>query len=200
MLIDYTTQSSAQRYALMSQSIIPRPIAWIVTESREGILNIAPFSYFTGLSSQPPTVIVSIGHKSDGTPKDTLRNIRQTGRCTICMVEESALERMHFSSKSLEAERSEAEVFDIPTERIVPLYPSIVSGTPTALFCSLYHEIDLTGSKTIPIILEIASQYIDESAVEIQEERYTLTFRPVARVGRSYALLGEEITPPKMPD
>ena len=111
MMIDYATQTVAQRYALMAQTIIPRPVAWIVTEDSEGRVNIAPFSYFTGLSSQPPTVVVSIGHKSDGTPKDTLQNIRNTKRCTLCMTDESRLEAMHFSSKPLPHERSEADYF-----------------------------------------------------------------------------------------
>ena len=101
MLIDYKDQELTQKYQLMAQTIIPRPIAWIVTEDKDGIINVAPFSYFIGLSSQPPTVLVSIGHKADGTPKDTLQNIRETKKCTICMVDEAHLEMMHFSSKGL---------------------------------------------------------------------------------------------------
>lgn len=192
MLIDYKTQSLKERYGLMAQSIIPRPIAWIVTQSSAGIVNIAPFSYFTGLSSEPPTVIVSIGHKSDGSPKDTLKNIRETGKCTICMVDEKELTPMHYSSKSLPAEESEADRFEIPTRQIDPGFPPIVEGVPTAFFSTLHQEIDLQGSKTIPIVLEIQKQYINDQT--------GLTFRPVARIGRAYAFLGTEITPPEIPE
>ncbi|WP_223175432.1 flavin reductase [Sulfurimonas autotrophica] len=55
--------------------------------------NIAPFNYFMGFSSEPATMIVSIGHKSDGSEKDTLRNIKESGKCTICMVDEAHLNR-----------------------------------------------------------------------------------------------------------
>ena len=109
MFVDYDEKALTQRYQLMAQSIIPRPIAWVVTEY-DGVLNVAPFSYFMGLSSEPPTMIISIGHKSDGSQKDTLRNLRESKKCTICMVDESLLEKMHFSSKELADDVSEAEL------------------------------------------------------------------------------------------
>jgi flavin reductase (DIM6/NTAB) family NADH-FMN oxidoreductase RutF len=105
MNIDFNKVNPTDIYKLMSHSIIPRPIAWIVTRQNK-ITNIAPFSYFTALSSNPPTMIVSIGHKADGTPKDTLENIRKTGACTICIAHPKQLNKMHFSSKSLAANQS----------------------------------------------------------------------------------------------
>ncbi len=68
MLIDYTNLDSNKRYKIMSNTVIPRPIAWIVTED-EGIINAAPFSYFTPLSSDPAIVVVSIGQKNTVFPK-----------------------------------------------------------------------------------------------------------------------------------
>jgi len=59
-----------ENYKLMAQTILPRPIAWVVTENN-GVVNIAPFSYFIGLSSEPASVLISVGHKADGTPKDS---------------------------------------------------------------------------------------------------------------------------------
>ena len=145
MLIDYSQKQLTQRYQLMAQTIIPRPIAWIVTYNTQGEINIAPFSYIMGLSSEPPTMVVSIGHKKDGSPKDTLQNIRDTRKCTICMVEEKDLEKMHFSSKGLGKDESEAEVFDIPTKELVDGYPPMIEGVPSAYFCDFNQEIDLGG-------------------------------------------------------
>ena len=199
MLIDYTTQSLGQRYALMSQTIIPRPVAWIVTQNGDGIVNVAPFSYFTGLSSQPPTVVVSIGHKPDGTPKDTLHNIRETKKCTLCLVDEAHLQPMHFSSKALSHEESEAAYFDIPVKKVLASFPPIVEGVPAAFFCTLHQEIDLKGSKTIPLVLEIQQQFLDESVVTEDEGKIAISFKPVARIGKKYAFLGEEIDPPAIP-
>ena len=197
MFVDYDEKALTQRYQLMAQSIIPRPIAWVVTEY-DGVLNVAPFSYFMGLSSEPPTMIISIGHKSDGSQKDTLRNLRASKKCTICMVDESLLEKMHFSSKELADDVSEAELFDIDLERPFEPFPPMVRGTPTAFFCELHQEIDLKGSKTIPLVVEIKQQFIDD-AVIVDSERLTLSYAPLARVGKEYALLGKMIPPPKIP-
>jgi len=195
MIVNYENKELTQRYQLMAQTIIPRPIAWIVTENEEGIVNIAPFSYFMGLSSEPATMIVSIGHKSDGSEKDTLKNLRETKKCTICMVDEAHLEAMHFSSKELPNNESEAAAFDISTKEVVEGFPPMVTDVPSAFFCKLYQEVDLKGSKTIPLIVEIKAQFIDNKIIG-NKEKITLDYAPVARVGKSYALLGKNITPP----
>ena len=195
MIVDYLDKELTQRYQLMAQTIIPRPIAWIVTQNEEGTVNIAPFSYFMGLSSEPATMMVSIGHKSDGSQKDTLKNIRQTKKCTICMVDEAHLEAMHFSSKELGEDESEAVAFDIETEEVVEGFPPMVTDVPSAFFCEFYQEIDLKGSKTIPLVVEIKAQFIDDKIIS-DKERITLDYAPIARVGKSYALLGKNITPP----
>jgi len=197
MVIDYADKELTQKYQLMAQTIIPRPIAWIVTQNSDGVVNIAPFSYFMGLSSNPPTMIVSIGHKSNGVPKDTLKNIRESKKCTICMVDEPLLEKMHFSSKELDENLSEAEVFAIETSTINEDFPPMVKDTPSAFFCELHQEIELKDSQTIPLIVEIKHQYIKDEII-VDKEKITLEYEPVARVGKSYALLGKEITPPKL--
>ncbi|SFV55161.1 Nitrilotriacetate monooxygenase component B [hydrothermal vent metagenome] len=186
-----------ETYKLMAQTIIPRPIAWVVTED-EGVVNIAPFSYFIGLSSEPASVLVSVGHKHDGTPKDTLANIRKHQKCTICMVQESDLEKMHFSSKGLDKELSEAEIFDIKIERLAEGYPPVIKGVPSAYFCELNQEIDLGGGSTIPLVLNVKQIFVDD-AVITDRERLTISFDPVARIGKSYAFLAEEIEAPSIP-
>ncbi|MEA3455123.1 MAG: flavin reductase family protein [Campylobacterota bacterium] len=194
MLIEYNDTEAIENYKLMAQTIIPRPIAWVVTEN-DGVVNVAPFSYFTGLSSNPPTMIISVGHKSDGTPKDTLYNLRKNKKCTLCMVKPEHLEMMHFSSREMQADISEAKTFDIPLENIVEGYPPMIKGAPAAFVCDLYSEVDLGQSKTIPLVIEIKHQFIDDAHIS-DKERLTIDFEPLARVGKSYALLGEEIAPP----
>ncbi len=197
MLIDYSDTNAIEKYKLMAQTIIPRPIAWVVTEN-DGVINVAPFSYFTGLSSNPPTMIFSVGHKSDGTPKDTLYNLRKNKKCTVCMVKPEYLEMMHFSSKELQSDISEAKAFDIPLQKIADGYPPMIQGSPVAFICDLYSEVDLGQSKTIPLIVKIKQQFIDD-AIITDKERMTIDFDPLARVGKSYALLSEEIDPPLLP-
>ena len=194
MLIDFSKTEAPLRYKLMSQSIVPRPIAWIVTEN--GGLNIAPFSFFSGIASNPPTVMVAVGHKQDGTPKDTLRNIRERKTCVICSVTPAALEKMHYSSAELDHAVDEAEHFDIETVRLYEEYPPMIKGAPTAFFCTLAQEVPLEGSKTIPLFLNIDHMYLDDAYAN---EKMHFDLDVVARMGKAYATLGEHIPAPEIP-
>lgn len=196
MLIDFKDQATTDRYKLMSQLVIPRPIAWIVTECE--VVNIAPFSYFTPLSSDPAAMIVSIGHRADGTPKDTLRNLRESKKCVLCITDESKLDMMHLSSKGLDPQQSEAEVFDIPTKKIFDDFPPMVENIKAAFFCEYLQEVDLKGSKTIPVIIEIKHLYIDETIIS-DKNKMSVELDTIARVGRTYAKIGEEMQAPPMP-
>jgi len=197
MIFNLNDTQINDKYKLMAQTIIPRPIAWVVTED-EGIINIAPFSYFIGLSSDPATVLISVGHKSNGIPKDTLANIRKSKKCTICMVDEKSLQKMHFSSKELDKNLSEADIFKIQTESLFDEYPPMIQDVPAAYFCEFNQEIDLGGGSTIPIVLNVKQIYVKDEAI-VDKERMTIMFNPVARIGKSYAFLGDEITPPSIP-
>ncbi len=197
MIFDLEKSEVNDKYKLMAQTIIPRPIAWVVTED-EGVVNIAPFSYFIGLSSSPATVLISVGEKSNGLPKDTLANIRKNGKCTICMVEEKSLEKMHFSSKELEKSISEADEFKIQTKTLFDEFPPMIEDVPAAYFCDFNQEIDLGGGSTIPLVLNVKHIYVDDEVIT-DKERITIEFNPVARIGKSYAFLGDEITPPVIP-
>lgn len=196
MIFNLENNQLNEKYKLMAQTIIPRPIAWVVTEN-EGIVNIAPFSYFIGLSSEPATVLISVGHKSDGTPKDTLANIRKHQKCIICMVDESDLEWMHFSSKELDAKESEADLFEIKTEEMFEGYPPVISNVPCAYACTFNQEIDLGGGSTVPLVLNVKHIYVRDENIT-NKESLSISFKPVARIGKSYAFLGEEIIPPKI--
>lgn len=196
MIVDFEKIEPTDRYKIMSHTIIPRPIAWIVTENEN--INIAPFSYFSALSSKPPTLVVSIGHKKEGSPKDTLKNILQTEKCTICMVDENHLEKMHFSSKELPSNVSESEVFDIKTKKIFDDFPPIIEDIPAAFFCRLYQKIDLKGSKTVPLILEIEKYFVDDKFVT-DPNKFHIELDLIARVGKNYAICNKKIEAPKIP-
>ncbi len=198
MLIDFKENNPHERYMLMVQSIIPRPVAWVMTENK-GVLNIAPFSYFAPLSSEPPALVVSVGHRPDGTPKDTLHNIRTSQKCVVCIVDNAHFEMMHLSSKSLAAGESEVEYFDIKTENILHDFPPIPKAIKVAYFCTLLQEIDLKGSKTIPIVLQVEHLYLADEIVSQEERGNVLRFSAIARVGRGYASLLENLEAPEIP-
>jgi len=196
MFIDFQEKTPSERYFLMANSIIPRPIAWILTEGE--VLNIAPFSYFAPLSSQPATLMISIGHRADGTPKDTLRNLRESKKCVVCIVDEDHFDAMHLSSKGLDASQSELEVFDIPVQRCIEEFPPMPEGIKVAFFCEYLQEVDLKGSKTIPLIVEIKHLYLDNEIIT-DKEKITIEFSSIARMGREYATLNKNIVTPEIP-
>ena len=192
MIVDFEKISPTDRYKIMSHSIIPRPIAWIVTENKT--LNIAPFSYFMALSSNPATLIVSIGHKKDGSPKDSLRNILNTKKCTISLVSADQLEKMHLSSKELPENVSEAQMFDIKTKKIFDDFPPMVKDSPAAFFCRFFQKIDLNGSKTVPLILEIEKYFVNDNFVT-DKQKFHIELELLARVGKEYAICNKKIKP-----
>jgi flavin reductase (DIM6/NTAB) family NADH-FMN oxidoreductase RutF len=196
MLIDFKDKTPTERYFLMANSVIPRPIAWIATQGE--VLNLAPFSYFTPLSSEPPTMVISIGHRPDGTPKDTLRNLREEKRCVISIIDHDHFEAMHLSSKPLEEKQGEAEYFDIATKEVIEGYPPMPEGIKVAFFCEYLQEIELKGSKTIPVIVEIKHLYLDDQIIT-DREKMKVAFGAVARTGRGYASLKEDLVPPTIP-
>jgi flavin reductase (DIM6/NTAB) family NADH-FMN oxidoreductase RutF len=179
-IIDFKDIESKERYKLMSQNIIPRPIAWIVTENN-GIVNVAPFSYFTGVSSVPPLLMVSIGRKKPtiDEPKDTFKNIKETKKATICLVEPDMMEIIDKTGEVLPFNQSEAQKFGIELERIDENFPPIIKGVKRAFFTELYGTFEKDEMKTIPFFLEIKKMYLEGE------------FEPLARVGKGYARLCE---------
>jgi flavin reductase (DIM6/NTAB) family NADH-FMN oxidoreductase RutF len=164
MLIN-PTQNPQQNSHIILQTTTPRPIAWIVTQSQEDIVNIAPYSLFTPLSFEPPRVIVSFRAKEDGAIKDTLRNIRESKKCTICMVTAKNKEIMHQTSEELYYNVSESEKFKIATHSMVEGYPPAIGSSPIAYFCDFDQEIALKEDTTIPLILRIKEIFVDETII-----------------------------------
>ncbi len=75
--MDFSALPPPDCYRLMIQAVVPRPVAWVLSDNGDGSLNLAPFSFFTAISSDPPLLMFSAGKKPDGTPKDTLHNVEE---------------------------------------------------------------------------------------------------------------------------
>src|SRR5438876_794071 len=89
MKVDPRDTTPTNIYKLMVGVIVPRPIAFVSTLSAAGILNLAPFSFFTGISANPPVICFApMIRASDGRKKDTLRNIEETSEFVVNVVSE----------------------------------------------------------------------------------------------------------------
>jgi flavin reductase (DIM6/NTAB) family NADH-FMN oxidoreductase RutF len=137
MLLDFTSLQPREAYAWMISTIMPRPIAWVSTVSVEGKTNLAPFSFFQGVTSNPPTLMFVPVNTRDGIKKDTVRNIEQVAEFVINLVPFALAEQMNASSAMLPYGESEFDAFGIasvPSERV---RPPRVAGAPVAFECSL---------------------------------------------------------------
>lgn len=111
MIIDPATLDPRSRYKLLVGSVVPRPIAWTSTLSREGVRNLAPFSFFTVASRNPAMLCISVGPRVDRPPdtKDTLSNITRTEEFVINIVSLRLSNAMHESSRNHPPEADEFE-------------------------------------------------------------------------------------------
>ena len=117
--IDPAALAAVDRYRLLINAVVPRPIAWITTMDAAGVVNLAPFSFFNGVTASPPTLQVCIAHRVP--VKDTLANLRTTGEAVVHLVPGPSLEAMHRSGAEYPHEVSEVEVLGLahrPAERI----------------------------------------------------------------------------------
>ncbi len=142
MILDPAQMSVRERYFLMIGAIVPRPIAFVSTASAAGVPNVAPMSFFNGVSSTPPIVSVSLASRR-GEKKDTLRNIEETGEFVVNVVDEALAEKMNLASGDYPPEGNE---FDIAGLAAVPsdlVRPPRVGESPIALECRLVRTIDV---------------------------------------------------------
>jgi flavin reductase (DIM6/NTAB) family NADH-FMN oxidoreductase RutF len=181
MILDFENFSEGKKYKTMSNIIFPRPIAWIATKDG-GIVNLAPFSYFTPLSSEPPLVIVSIATKEDGTQKDTFANILKHKVCTINLAHKNLLDDLINSSEELPHEISECEKFNIKTHHILDGFPPMVADAKCALFCEFVKTIELENDYS-PIILKIKEVYLKKDAID---EKGHIHLENIGRVGMEF--------------
>ena len=105
--IDVTKLNTRDAYRMMIGAIVPRPIAWVSTISSTGTSNLAPFSFFTGVCINPPTLLFCPTNHPNGKEKDTLRNIRETREFVVNLVSEELAQQMNQSSADYPPEISE---------------------------------------------------------------------------------------------
>jgi len=136
MHIDMSTLSPIQAYALMTQTVIPRPVAWILTENSDKSYNLAPFSYFNGLASDPPMIMISIGLAPDGSIKDTRANIEARREFIVHIAHRELAEPMTKSSATMPPNVSEVDMLELPLTEM----PG--SGLPRLADCRLAYACE----------------------------------------------------------
>lgn len=137
MFLDFTAMEPRHAYQWMVAAIVPRPIAWVSTVSPDGRTNLAPFSFFQGVTCNPPTLLFVPGNTRDGRKKDTLLNIEATREFVVSLPSFAQAEQMNATAALLPYGESEFEAFGIaaaPSERV---RPPRVAGAGVAFECTL---------------------------------------------------------------
>ncbi len=162
-------------YSLLTALVVPRPIAWVSTVSADGIGNLAPHSFFTVASADPPIVtFASIGRK------DTLRNVLETEQFTVSLASEPLLHQVNASSAAFEGHRDEAAELDIEMSPSSYVTPRRVAASPASLECRLHSTVDLGSS--VLVLGQVVWISVDESALRDGRPAFDL-LAPLSRLG-----------------
>jgi flavin reductase (DIM6/NTAB) family NADH-FMN oxidoreductase RutF len=135
---------SREAYSWLIGCITPRPIAWVSTCSAEGRTNLAPFSFFNGITSHPPSLLFCPANDRHGRAKDTLRNIEATSEFVVNVCDFAHADLMNQTAAPLPPEVSEFERFSVPAAPSLKVRPPRVASAPAAFECRL-HSIVRVG-------------------------------------------------------
>lgn len=192
MDIDLNQLSTRERYAWMIRTILPRPIAFVSTISPEGVLNLAPFSYFNGVSSTPPVLSVAVGPKRGGLQKDTVRNIEATGELVVNVVTESIAEAMVKTAADWPPDVSEFDVSGLTPVASKVVRPPRVAESPVSFECQVAEIVKVgeEGFETSLILAEVVSLHVADEVLR-GDMPDAEKIRPLARLGGDlYAGIG----------
>ncbi len=203
MLLDLFQLSPNQTYATITQTLIPRPIAWVMSDNGDKSFNLAPFSYFNAICSDPPLVMISVGKKADGTQKDTRVNIEKRDDFIIHIASSKQLKALNETARTLGHGESELENIDVELTTIDGCAIPRIKDCPIAYICKRYDIQEIGNNKQSLIIGEITAIDINEGMYELEDNgRLTINVNnvdPLMRLGSTtYASLGE-ITSIKRP-
>lgn len=199
MQIDFSDCSANQRYHLMTQTIIPRPIAWALTDSDNGSYNLAPFSYFTAVSSKPALLMLSVGKKSNGDNKDTLTNIINNKKMVIHIASADQAELVTQTAKTLDHGESELDDTGLSTTAFEHFPLPRLTDCDIAFGCELYETKQLGDAAQTLIFVEVKQLYVNDHMVtKTDSERIKIAahkIAPLARLGGGeYASIDEPFT------
>ncbi len=183
--IDPSSLSIPQIYNLLIDAIVPRPTAFVTTTNKKGQVNLAPFSYFNGVSTKPACLMISITHKRDGSKKDTLVNIEETCEFVVNSSNEWLAEPMVHCAAAYPYGVNEMEKVGLTAEPSKIVAPPRVKEAAVSMECKTYKTVLIgdgsAGSSTMVIgeivLIHIAKEFYSNGRIDIEK------YRPLARLG-----------------
>ncbi|MFA0438472.1 flavin reductase [Vibrio sp. 10N.286.49.C2] len=195
MIFDVSRLENQAKYRLLNGGVTPRPIAWVSTRSNDNIDNLAPYSFFTVASCNPPVLMYTQITQRSGIDKDTLQNLLQTGECVVNIVNHELVEKMNRTSASLDSQESEfdfAGIESCPSHHVSPLS---VMQSPIRYECTLREVIEVsaqpTGGKVI--MLDVKHIYVRDDLYNEGQIDQTLLDSIGKMGGDAFATTSEQI-------
>jgi len=193
MQIDPSALSRRDGYHLMVSAIVPRPIAFVSSTGASGRTNAAPFSYFTGVSSSPMSLLICSGRRKEGV-KDTQRNIIETGEFVVNAVVEELMDAVVIGGTDHPADISEIELAGLRTAPGVKMRGPLLIDSPINMECKLTQAVEVAGSAIL--VGEIVWMHVrDDLLADAPATSPVIDasrLKPIARLGGDlYARLGE---------
>ncbi len=196
MELDLNKLEARHAHDLLTSAIIPRPIAWVSTVNAHGQANIAPFSFFTGVSWSPPVLAVSVVTRADGTFKDTLVNIRETGEFVVNLVSVDLREAMEQTARSMPYGTDEAEAAGLHRAPSRSVKPMRIAEARAAFECKLVKVVSIdTGPDSGNLVLgRIQLVYLRDDLLKNEREVDWLSLDPLGRLsGERYCTVRDII-------
>ena len=142
VIVDPAQQPARQVYKIMTGIIVPRPVALVSTVDRNGVANVAPFSFFCGVGSAPPTLLFCPALRAvDGVDptrrKDTLRNVEETGEFVVNVVSDAMAEAANATAAEVPPEVDEFELAGLTAAPSLLVKPPRVAESPAQMECKL---------------------------------------------------------------
>ena len=194
MQLDPTNLEPSAIYKLITGAIIPRPIGWISTIDKNGINNLAPFSYFNAVGEDPPHVMFSIV-RGNHTNKDTLNNVLENKQFVVNMVTEEVVEQMNLTAQSVASDIDEFQLANLTPIPSMKIQPMRVKESPITFECELVHHYFLEDHKNggaCIIIGRIVMFHVDENMLLDNCKINLDTYKPVSRLaGTNNSKIGE---------
>jgi flavin reductase (DIM6/NTAB) family NADH-FMN oxidoreductase RutF len=196
MHLNLADMSSTQVYFTLTQTLIPRPIAWVLSENGNDSLNLAPFSYFNAICSDPPLIMLSIGSKPDGNFKDTYTNIEQRDDFIVHIAGTDLVDAVNQSSITLPHGESELEQLDLELTSFENSRLPRILHCPVAYACKQFELQEIGNARQKLIFGEVTAIHIDDAVCERDDaDRLKVDARkinPLLRLGAGeYASIGE---------
>jgi flavin reductase (DIM6/NTAB) family NADH-FMN oxidoreductase RutF len=148
MFFDFQSIQAGQRYKLMTGLIVPRPIAWVTSLHADGKVNVAPFSFFNAIGTDPGLIVLGISNHPDR-PKDTAVNIERTGEFVVNLVPKQFAQAMSDSATDYPPNVSEVEELGLTTLPSTFVQPPRLAGVPAAFECKLERSLMIGENRVI---------------------------------------------------